>query len=279
MTTGARDTLWLLFILMVVAVVWSMRGGNFNLIPQSGPRLSPTKSLKTVSESIFIFDRSEQNNEQIKIQNEKRTVASNAIQITIVVEGAQNTDPQQEYIIIRNDGVENINLSNAEIKNKNNVAAKVENDENGKPIILKPGDKAHILTGKSTKGTNFKINKCSGYFNQFHQFIPSIFSQCPNINDLPGVNNFDNTCIEYLAKLELCQMPVSLPTDLGSSCQNFIQQHANYQGCVNDHKNDSDFDKGDWRIFLNRTTEMWEKRNETVKLIDQTGKIIAEANY
>lgn len=277
MTTSARDALWLFFILAIVGVVWSMRGGDFNLVPGSGPRLAPSSKSEIISQPESIFGGQERGTRETT--KTKSTDIVKTTQITFEIQAAQNTDPQKEYITIRNRGEEDINLSDTELKNKNNIAVKIGNDENGKPIILKTGDIAYILTGKSTKGVNFKINKCSGYFSQFHQFIPSITSRCPNIDDLPEASNLDDACLEYLPKVKSCQMPTSLPTSLGSSCQNFIQQHASYQGCLADHKNDKDFDKDEWRIFLNRTVEMWAKRNETIKLIDSSGKIIVEALY
>lgn len=279
MTTSARDALWLLFILIIVGVVWSLSGkgiGNLDLSSFSKePRLSPGKSSEITYSSQSIFG----NREQIVEKAKEKITTPSSHQITISLQTAQNTDPQKEYITIRNSGPESINLSGAEIKNKDNISEKIENDENGKPIILNPGDTAHILTGKSTKGANFKVNKCSGYFNQFHNFIPTLSTRCSTISNLPEVKNLDDVCLEYLPKVRSCQTPTSLPTNLSSTCQNFIQQHANYQGCVIDHKNDKDFDKGEWRMFLNRTTEFWAKRNETIKLVDQTGKVIAEANY
>ncbi len=182
-------------------------------------------------------------------------------------------------MVIRNQGSEDINLSNLEIKNKNNVGVKIGSEENGKPIVLKTREAAYILTGKSTRGANFKVNKCSGYFNQFHQFVPSINARCPNISELPEVSSFDDDCFAFLPQVPSCQMPTSLPTNLSGSCQQFIQQHASYQGCVNDHKNDNNFDQREWRIFLNRTVEMWALRNEVIKLVDQAGNIIFEASY
>lgn len=282
MTTSARDALWLLFILIIVGVVWSLSGRGIGGLDLSGlgkgPRLSPGKSTQAPSGSQSIFGGSG-NGEQTKEPSTEKITAPGINQITISAQAVQTTDPQKEYITIRNEGPESINLGSAEIKNKNNVAVKIENDENGKPVILSHGEQAIILTGKSTKGANFKVNKCSGYFNQFHSFIPTLSTRCQNLDDLSETKNLDDTCLEYLPKIRSCQTPTSLPTNLSSNCQIFIQQHANYQGCVSDHKNDKDFDKREWRIFLNRGTEFWSKRNETIKLVDQTGKVIAEATY
>ena len=46
-------------------------------------------------------------------------------------------------------------------------------------IYLKPGEKAIIITGKSPLGTSFKLNKCAGYFEQFHEFAPELNIDCP----------------------------------------------------------------------------------------------------
>lgn len=283
MTTSARDALGLLFILIIVGVVWSLSGrgiGNIDLSSfGKGPRLSPGKSSQTPSNSQSLFGNKETTIETEKISQVQQLEK----QIYISVQAAQNTDPQKEYITIRNGGSEELNLSNLKLKNKNNEESSFGTDENGNSIILRPGEEALVLTGKSTKGANFKINKCSGYFNQFHNFTPQISPRCPNISELPSANNLDDDCVLYLPQIGSCQTPTSLPTNLGSNCQQFIQQHANYQGCVLDFKKDKDFDPPtggrEWRIFLNRGTEFWAKRNETIKLIDLAGKVVVEANY
>ena len=140
-----------------------------------------------------------------------------------------------------------------------------------------------MSSGKSPLSYNFKINECSGYFNQFNKFIPAISARCPAIKNLSEAGKLDDTCVAYLPKLKTCVMPTSLPTNLGSSCQQFIQTHASYSGCVNDYKNDDDFDPptggGEWRVFFGRTSEFWASRNETIKIIDSAGKIVAEASY
>src|SRR3989344_1683524 len=277
MTTSARDALWLLFILIVIGAIYSFSGRGLNLPSLGGgPRLSPSQNSETTYKNESIFGSSEQNSEEGETVKSSQTPTS---QITISTQTAGDTNPQKEYIIIKNNGETNINLGGAKIKNKSNIEAKIQNNENGNPIILKPKEQATILTGKNTMGTNFKVNKCSGYFNQFHTFTPALSARCQNLSNLPEVDSLDDMCLEYLPKIRSCQMPTSLPTDISANCQVFIQQHASYQGCVLDHKNDSDFDKGEWRIFLNRTSEFWAKRNETIKLVGSDGKIIAEASY
>ncbi|HEY4521815.1 MAG TPA: lamin tail domain-containing protein [Candidatus Paceibacterota bacterium] len=274
MTTSARDALWLLFILIVIGAIYSFSGRGLNLSSLGGgPRLSPSQNSETTYKNESIFGSSEQNTET------ERSSKTTTSQITISTETAGETNPQKEYVIIKNNGETSINLGGVKIKNKNGIEAKIDPDENGNPIILKPREQAVILTGKSTRGTNFKINKCSGYFKQFYSFAPALSATCPRINSLSEADKLDDACLDYLPKIKTCQMPTSLPTNLTSNCQGFIQQHGSYQGCVLDHKNDNDFDKGEWRIFLNRIDEFWAKRNETIKLVGSDGKIIVEANY
>lgn len=279
MTTSARDLLWLVFILIIVGVVWSMSGrgiGELDFSSLNGsPRLSPKKTTQTPLGSQYLFGNMETTT---GTENVSQTFQQEQ-QISMSAQGAQNTDPQNEYIIIRNNGPENINLSSLKLKNKNNEEVSIGLDENRQSIIFRAGEEALVLTGNTTRGVNFKINKCSGYFNQFYNFFPTISPRCPNINDLPSANRLDDACVLYLPQMETCQTPTSLPTDLGSDCQQFIQQHASYQGCVSDFKNDRDFDSGEWRVFLNRTSEFWAKRNEVIKLVDQARKTIFEANY
>lgn len=270
MTTSARDAMWLLFILIVIGVIWSAQreGGILGIFPGSGPKLSPSGTTQTTTNPRT----SERTRTTIR-----ESSPSPALSINIAA--AKNAKPEEEYIIIKNAGAEKINLSNLEFKNKNNESEFSGADQNGNQIFLNPKERAVASSGKSPVSGNLKINKCSGYLNQFNKFVPAVSARCPAIKDLSEAQKLDDTCLLYLPKIKTCAMPTSLPTNLSSSCQQFIQNHASYSGCVNDHKNDKDFDGGEWRVFFERTSEFWASRNETIKVIDKSGNVLAETSY
>ena len=266
MTTSARDAMWLLFILIVIGVIWSFQreGGALGIFPGSGPKLSPEEKTETV--------RTPEGGRTIKEVSKTPDISINAVSVKTV-------KAEEEYIIIKNVGDQKIDITNLKFKNKNNESESVGTDENGAVIFLNPNEQAVISSGKSPLSRNFKINDCSGYFSQFNKFIPPIPQKCPAIKNLSEAKKLDDVCTAYLSKIKTCAMPTSLPTNLVSSCQQLIQTHANYLGCVADYKNEKDFEKKEWRVFFNRTSEFWASKNETIKIVDSADKIIAEKSY
>jgi hypothetical protein len=152
-------------------------------------------------------------------------------------------------------------------------------------IILQPGQSAIIISGESPVGASFKENKCIGYFNSFQQFTPSLPENCPSASDelssaygTPYIH--DPSCIDYTKTLSRCK--AALPTNsskLSLTCQDFLESHINYNGCLNYHRGDSDFSGNTWRIYLGRKTPMWRSKYEVVELLDDRGKTVASFNY
>lgn len=155
----------------------------------------------------------------------------------------------------------------------------------GEDIILAPGDRAYIISGKSPVGASFRENKCIGYFASFQQFSPNLPQNCPaaanELSQFYGTPyNHDPNCVDYVDTLSRCQ--VALPpasAKLNLTCKSFLENRLNYNGCVANHKSDSDFAGTTWRIYLGRDTSMWRTRHEYVRLLDDRGKTVASFNY
>ena len=151
-------------------------------------------------------------------------------------------------------------------------------------IILSAGDHATIISGQSPIGASFRENKCIGYFGNFQSFSPVLPLSCPvpstELSTLYGTDYIrDTTCIEYVNMLSRCQAVLSPPSTLSGTCQSFIVKYFNYNGCVDAHKSDTDF-KGDrWRIYLGRTSTMWQPRHEIVRLLDAQCKTVDAFSY
>jgi hypothetical protein len=151
-------------------------------------------------------------------------------------------------------------------------------------IVLNPGEQAIIISGRSPIGGSFSENKCIGYFSTFQTFSPPLPQNCPVPSD--DLSRFygadyvrDAACIDYVNRLSRCQVVLSPPTSVSNSCQNFMVQYLNYNGCVNAHKNDADFQGDTWHIYLGRTTPMWRAQHEIVKLLDINGKTVDAFSY
>lgn len=151
-------------------------------------------------------------------------------------------------------------------------------------IVLAPGERATIISGRSPIGTSFRENKCTGYLSAFQRFSPSLPQNCPMPSD--DLVSFygayyirDPNCIDYVNKLSRCQIDLSPPSALSNACKNFVVKYLNYNGCVAAHQNDSNFNGNTWHIYLGRTSSMWRTKHEVVKLLDDVSKTVDTFSY
>ncbi|MEK7505565.1 MAG: hypothetical protein AAB597_01575 [Patescibacteria group bacterium] len=151
------------------------------------------------------------------------------------------------------------------------------------PIFVNPSDTIYVNSGRSPVGYSFRVNKCSGYFEQFQNFQPSISLQCPRIEDeeLPKPPNaLSDQCLSYVRGLGTCSVPTSPDTDrLPQECINFVTERSGYNKCVEKYKNDKDFYKPEWRVFLNYSDPLWRNQREVIKLLDLNKETAAGATY
>lgn len=155
----------------------------------------------------------------------------------------------------------------------------------GEIVTLRPGEMAYIISGHSPNGQSFQLNKCTGYFEQGMNFVPSLPLRCPYPTDDPlpmAPNTLSDTCYRYLEKLGRCMVPPSLiPTNLlaDGSCQAHIFSKISYNQCVTYYRDDPDFFQGDWHIYLGRNTRLWRDTREMIELLDGDGRLIDSRSY
>lgn len=210
--------------------------------------------------------------------------------------GPKKTSPQDEYIILNVSSRLNEPLTITGWKLQSMVsneivtipkATKISTSGNvniEQPIVVSSQDKIYLLTGYSPTGNSFQINKCSGYFEQFQDFTPSISKRCPlPENELVFVESdplrFGDACLTYIENLSRCYMPLeALPLGFPDSCVRFITEKINYSSCVKNHRNDEDFFKPEWRVYLKHDQEIWKAR-DIIRLLDENGKTVDAFNY
>ena len=151
------------------------------------------------------------------------------------------------------------------------------------PILLKPGETASIISGRSPLGYSFKTNKCIGYLKKSNQnFVVSLPGGCPRVTAYPlpaRPNQFNDACLDFLSSIGSCQTVTNYPDGLQSSCKNFVAERTNYSRCVADFGNDLNFLGKEWLIYLNHEYSLWKERREIVDLIDQRGNILSTYTY
>ncbi len=151
-------------------------------------------------------------------------------------------------------------------------------------ISLDSKDTLYLITGISPNGASFKLNKCSGYTEQFQTFVPSLGSDCPlpKNEDLSSIPNLvvNDACFDYIDSLSRCRIQTeSLPITWSYECTNFIATKINYPTCVNTHKNDADFYEHEWRVYLKRSDHIWKDNRENIVLYDNLGKVVDTLSY
>jgi hypothetical protein len=154
-----------------------------------------------------------------------------------------------------------------------------------KEIFLLPGESAVIQSGRSPLGVSFRLNSCTGYLEQFQDYSPALPQQCPhpaNENIPQGPGGVTDACFDFLENLRRCEVYIkALPPSLSEDpvCQEYISKNVSYNGCVDLHKNDKDFYKNEWRVFLGRDGDLWKAERETILLLDADGKLVDSISY
>ncbi len=288
---------WIIFILVVLWIVWFLTGG-----PQSGrisqPFLSPPAPIgsgELYGEPLSV-PGFEERGETGTASEENIVQSIFSGSVSLGIGNPYETSPQQEYVEIRASfsNTQPINITGWQLKSAiTGVGASigkgvylpssgVVNKE--EQIFLNPGDRAILSTGQSPNGTSFRLNLCTGFFEQFQDFAPSLPQECPRVDvkTLPviGSEGLNDACIDYLERLPQCFAHVlAIPVSLSSACSEYINKNIHYNGCVETHKNDQNFYTSEWRIFLKKNSELWRQSRETIKLLDAQGKVIDSLSY
>ncbi len=203
---------------------------------------------------------------------------------------AKETYPEKEFIEIE---VIQANVSNADATGwllENSLGEKVPLGKasalpiSGKvneteALKLQGGDHLVVSTGRSPIGVSFHVNKCSPYLEQFQDFIPPLSDECPYVTYERNFGSLDGECQIFIQDIRPCETNTRpLPSHVAPSCKAFLDSTVNYNGCVATHKNDPDFYKKEWRIFLGKEKELWDK-SDTITLLDKGGKLIDALKY
>ncbi|MFA7216554.1 MAG: hypothetical protein WC095_01040 [Candidatus Paceibacterota bacterium] len=209
---------------------------------------------------------------------------------------SRSTKPGNEYITIQTDNkaTTSIPITGWTIRSASSgnsitiprasylfFAGQVNSEEN---IILSGGETVYIVTGISPNGASFKVNKCSGYLSQFQTFIPYLTTSCPrpremDLSSIPKLT-INDACLDYIEYFPSCKIETkTLPLNWSYECKNFIYEKINYNSCINTYKNDPDFYKKEWRVYLKRSDILWKQRKENIILYDNEGKIVHSLTY
>ena len=288
-------------ILILIFVLWISTGGPSRPISFSGPYLNPIKTTGTTAQPYGDPSKfsSINSNITVGVSGVDVTAGTSAFSGEIAFSsdyyGATQTNPEKEYVVItlspgttRTISTAGWKIISRESGNKGAFPQGAEIPRSGRvntlaPLLLHAGDKIIIMTGRSPVGVSFRENKCTGYLEEHQDFHPSLSQNCPTPSEefsrYYRGGDTDGTCATYINSIPYCATETSLYGTISSSCENFVEDHLNYNSCVDAHKNDADFKTNTWRVFLEKHSELWRASRETITLLDANNKVIDSIMY
>lgn len=203
----------------------------------------------------------------------------------------EETAPEKEYIEIDigHGNLSNVDATRWTLKNSQGETAMLGPISTlpllGKvnfvvPLKIKSRDHLVISTGRSPIGVSFQLNACSAYLEQFQDFTPPIEKNCPSRFRGSEFRSLDESCQNFLEGLRECETNTDpIPASFSAACKALLGRVANYNGCVAIHKNDYNFYRNEWRIFLGKEKKMWVSPHGTITLSDENGDVINAIRY
>ncbi|HTR18508.1 MAG TPA: lamin tail domain-containing protein [Candidatus Paceibacterota bacterium] len=211
-------------------------------------------------------------------------------QITISADGASANDPQQEYVVIQNNGAAAIDVTGWSLQSAlsgarayiprgaNSFEVGALNEQTD--INLAPGASAVVTSGLSPVGTSFRENECSGYLEGLQSYTPPIQTLCPLPNaNLSQAAQYGQTCADFVSSIPYCTFPKQFPSNISPACQSYVQNTFSYNGCVQTHQGEASFPLTTWRIYLGASRELWGNSRDTIRLLDSQGQVVAVTSY
>ncbi len=151
-------------------------------------------------------------------------------------------------------------------------------------ILLPPGGEVIIVSGTPSYQQNFRENACVGYFNQSHAFRPGLSGSCADSRQDRAAllrMGFNGACIDAIQSIPACRTPSGPFTAavIKSECLDYLNQNFSYVGCVKNSRDQKDFLRDTWRVFLGRPGKLFDPRHDRVTLRDAHGLLVDEFEY
>lgn len=144
-------------------------------------------------------------------------------------------------------------------------------------IVLKPGDRVVVTSGRQDARMDFRQNICTGYLDETSVFQPALSRQCPR-PETRRLLNLSDRCLQLIDATPSCRQ-FDFRERVDSDCSQYINQNLNYSGCVRNYKNRKDFYSNEWFIWMQRNTEFFRNERERVVLKDNAARVVDEYNY
>lgn len=228
------------------------------------------------------------------VQGSTSQTGLNELDISRVSQAGREAD--REYITIKagRDNPDTINMTDWTLKSlKTGREAKIGGavvlyvpgqKKTESSVLLSPGGVVHVNTGRSPFGKSFQTNVCLGYVARGVSINQGVSGNCPfpgeeinrEVPDTPA----NDVCRPYIESFPRCTVQRNpLPLTFTPECTNFIYDRFTYDYCVQNNKSTPGFYENDWRIYLNRTSSLWQKSRERIVLVSPEGQVVSEYSF
>jgi hypothetical protein len=289
-----KELIGFIFIFIIIGIVWFFTGGPERITKES-PFVVPPGPVQEARFGILKGEGVGLRDGKERVDEAEATIPTadfiEELSLAVSSSAVKKADPNEEYVEInfpktalgkalltglRLEGVRGLDIAIG--KGVYLIMPATLNTEQA--IFLEPGDKAIITTGQSPVGYSFRLNKCTGYFEQFQDFTPRLPKECPYPRDEDLPQGLEDACLDYIDRLPRCEIHDDpIPDYLSVPCRRYISREINYKTCVDIHKNDSDFYKNEWRVYLGRDEDLWKTKRETIRLLGKDDVVIDSVSY
>ena len=213
-----KDFGWLALFLIALGVIWFAQGGPSKLTSMTSPFLQSPEINPSPSSSQKGYGFWDNPSKTISKTSETDSRYKGKVSLSASW-ATRETDPRKEYIEISASysNKEPVSITGWTLKGRQGFGAAIGkgaylvysaqlNAQDA--IFLGPNDRAIIVTGHSPIGTSFRLNLCTGYFNQFQDFTPTLPQECPRISEKEIPVNYPDACFDFVKSLSACSMPL-----------------------------------------------------------------------
>lgn len=305
---GAAGTDLLLFVLflIVLGVVWVFTGGPERPISHGSPFLDSPLGENGIFGIPTVGGNASTTNDGSIISRVNNTLSGlqageekspYAEYVSLSISTAKQESPNEEYVTIKTSRTLSGTLTISDWRLESTVsgvsvtlgtasALPYFGQVNGEvPVAVSANTTVYITTGHSPIGSSFRLNSCTGYFEQHQDFEPRLPVECPlpilELNSASkkyGVNPAP-ACSSYISGLKQCETQTEVPSAMDSTCRSVVLSDLTYNGCVALHQGDADFYKSEWRLYLRQNQELWKQKGERIRLLDEAGRVIDVVSY
>lgn len=299
------DFVYFLGIIIVIFAIWVASGGPDRPISFAGPFLRPITTTATTAQPYGDPNQFHSIQGTSWIPNIGNTGGGSVsgdystyrgtITLSRDTSGTKSTKADTEYITIQTSyglsspvSLAGWKLVSGETGAGATLPQAAELLRSGKVntlsnITLSQGDQVIVTSGRSPVGVSFKENMCTGYLAERQNFNPALYRSCPSLSgDYMRFEDSDpsSSCVNYLRSFNTCATSPSYNSgNPSSSCEDFADEYASYNGCVDAHDNDQGFLSSVWRVYLGQKSELWKNERETILLLDASGKTVDAISY